>query len=80
MKRRLAIDDRDHVSVDQNGAIKSHPFDQRWKAEMSSHRMKKEVCRLDRPSDLHRAVTINRKVHRSRLIMTDITPLIDGPN
>ena len=35
MKRRLAIDDRDHASVDQNGAIKSHPFDQRWKAEMN---------------------------------------------
>ena len=80
MKRRLAIDDRDHASIDQNGVIKLHPFNQRWKAEMSPHRMKKEVRRLDRPSNLHRAVTINHKVHRSRLIMTVITPSIDGPD
>ena len=30
MKRRLAIDCQDHTSFDRNGAIMSHPFDQRW--------------------------------------------------
>ena len=29
MSGRLAIDGRDHVSVDRNGAIKSHPSDHR---------------------------------------------------
>ena len=37
-----------------------------------------EMRRFDCPSDLHRAVTISRKVHRSRLIVTVITPLMDG--
>ena len=34
MKGRLAIDGRDHASFDQNGAIKSHTFDQKWKIKM----------------------------------------------
>ena len=63
MKRRLAIDGRDHTSFDRNGAIKSHALNQRWKVEMSPHPMKEEVRRLDCPSELHHAVTINRKVH-----------------
>ena len=78
MKGRLAIDGRDHASFDRNGAIKLHPFDQRWSVRICPHRVKEEVCCLDFPSDLHRAVTINRKVHRSRLIVTVITPLIEG--
>ena len=36
MKRSLEIDGRVQAFVDRNGAIKSHPFDQRWKAEMSA--------------------------------------------
>ena len=78
MKRRLAIDGHDHVSVDQNGAIKSHPFDQRCSVRICPHRMKEELCRMYCPSNLHRVVTINRKVHRSRLIVTVITPLMEG--
>ena len=35
INRRLAIDNRDYASVDRNSAIKSHPFDHKWKAEMS---------------------------------------------
>ena len=34
MNGLLAIDSRDHTSVDQNGAIKSYPFDHRWKVWM----------------------------------------------
>ena len=63
MKRCLAINGRDHASVDQNGAIKSHPFDQRWKAEMSPRCALEGMRRFDGPSDLHPAVTINRKVY-----------------
>ena len=38
--------------------------------------------RFDRLLDLHRAVLINQKVHRSRLIVTAITPQLDcqGPH
>ena len=32
------------------------------------------------PLDLHPAVTINRKVYWSQLIVTVITPLMDGPD
>ena len=64
LKRRLAIDGRDHASVDRNGAMKLHPFDQRWSVRIFPHRVKEELHRLYCPSDLHRAVTINRKVHR----------------
>ena len=35
MNGRLAIDGCDEAPVDRNGAIKSHPFDHRWRAEMS---------------------------------------------
>ena len=31
MSGRLAINGRDHASVDRNGAIKSHPIDDRWR-------------------------------------------------
>ena len=34
MNGRLAINDRDHASVDRNGAIKSHLFDHRSKVRM----------------------------------------------
>ena len=34
MSGRLAIDGRDHASVDQNGAIKSHLSDHRWRIRM----------------------------------------------
>ena len=34
MKRHLAIDGRDHASFDRNGAIISHPSDQRSKIKM----------------------------------------------
>ena len=35
MNGRLVIDSCDDASVDRNGAIKSHPSDHRWRAEMS---------------------------------------------
>ena len=72
------IDNRDHASVDRNSAIKSHLFDQRWSIQIFLHRVKEELRRLYCASDHHRAVTINRKVHRSRLIVTVITPLMEG--
>ena len=78
MKRRLLINGCDEVLFDQNGAIKSYPFNQRWSVRICPHRVNEEVRRLDRPSDLHRSVTINRKVHGSRLIVTVITPLMEG--
>ena len=46
MKRHLVIDDRDHASVDQNGAIKSHPFNQRSRAEVSPCFVCEEMRRL----------------------------------
>ena len=46
MKRHLAIDSRDHASVDKNGAIKSHPFDQRSRAEVSPRFFCEETRRL----------------------------------
>ena len=63
MKRHLTIDGRDEASFDQNGAIKSHLFDQRWKAEMSPRCALEGMRRFDGPSDLYPAATINRKVH-----------------
>ena len=67
------INSRDEAPVDQNGAIKSHPFDHRWSFRICPHRVKEKVRRFDRPLDLHRAVTIHRGVHRSRSISTVIT-------
>ena len=46
MKGRLAIDGRDHASFDRNGAIKSHPFDQRWNVRICPHHVKEEARRL----------------------------------
>ena len=63
MKRRLAINGRDHASVDQNGAFKLHPFDQRWKVRMRPCCALEGMRRFDGLSDLHPAVTINCKVH-----------------
>ena len=42
------------------------------------HLLNEDMRLLDRRSDLHRAVTINRKVHRSRLIVTVIIPLMES--
>ena len=42
------------------------------------HLLNEGMRLLDRPSDLHRAVTINRKVHQSRLIVIVIIPLMEG--
>ena len=46
MKRRLVIDNRNHASVDRNGVIKSHPFDQQSKAEVSPRVVCEETRRL----------------------------------
>ena len=46
MKRRLLINGRDEALSDQNGAINSHPFYQRWMVEMSPHRACEETRRF----------------------------------
>ena len=46
MKRRHLINGRDEVLFDRNGAIISHPSDQRSKVEMSPRIVCEEVRRL----------------------------------
>ena len=46
MKRRLAINGHDEALFDQNGAIKSHPFNQRWSVRIYLHRVNEEVRRF----------------------------------
>ena len=37
MKGRIAINSNNEALFDRDGAIKSHPSDHRWRAEMSPH-------------------------------------------
>ena len=46
MTRCIAINGRDEASFDRNGAIKSHPFYQRLRAEVSPRVVCEEVRRL----------------------------------
>ena len=46
MKRRIAINGRDEASIDRNGAIVSHLFDQRSKVEMSPRIVCEETRRF----------------------------------
>ena len=46
MKRCIAINGRDEASFDQNSAIKSHPSDQRLRAEVSPRVVCEEACHL----------------------------------
>ena len=68
MSGRLAIDGRDHASVDRNGAIKSHLSDHRWRIRMCLCYTLRKDASLDGLSDLHRTVTIRRGFHRLRVI------------
>ena len=46
MKRHIAINGRDEASFDRNGEIKSHPFDQRSRSEVSPRVVCEETRRM----------------------------------
>ena len=77
MQRFITINSLDDVPVDESMRLsRERPiFDG---ASTVSHvaRSMRSVA-LIRPLDLHPMITINRGVHRSRLIVTVITPLMD---
>ena len=66
------------MPVDRNGVIKSHPFDHRWRPEVSPRVLSEESRHFYDPLDLHPAIMMSRGVHRSRSIFAVITREING--
>ena len=60
----IMINGLDDASFDQNSAIKSHPFDQKWKGEMRPRRARKGCVISSRSLDLHRMVMVSPRVAR----------------
>ena len=77
MQWPIAINGRDHTPVDESTRLSSVcPILDGASRCAHVARVKRCIVSIG-PLDLHRAVTINWMVHRSRLIMTVITPRMD---
>ena len=78
MRRFIAIKGRDHVSFGESMQLSCEcPIFDGASGCVHIAREREGVASI-RPLDLHPKIAISRGVHRSRLIVTVITPLIDS--